>query len=127
MMSRLTIDITVQQHQALKAMAALEGKSIKNFAIERLFPVDEQIAVQELRVLLQNRLANAQQSGALERCATEIAEEALRELDVQRRDLLPMRLRRRTNLQKLFVIQLGSGVRPKRGNTPRSSMLRPTI
>ena len=45
-MSRLTIDITVQQHQALKAMAALEGKSIKNFAIERLFPVDEQIAVQ---------------------------------------------------------------------------------
>jgi uncharacterized protein (DUF1778 family) len=83
MMSRLTIDITVQQHQALKAMAALEGKSIKSFAIERLFPVDEQIAVQELRVLLQNRLANAQQSGASLKSATEIAEEALRELDVQ--------------------------------------------
>lgn len=33
-MSPLTIDITVQQHQALKAMAALEGKSIKYFAIE---------------------------------------------------------------------------------------------
>ena len=28
-MSRLTIDITEQQHQALKAMAALQGKTIK--------------------------------------------------------------------------------------------------
>ncbi len=37
MMSRLTIDITVQQHQALKAMAALQGKTIKEYAIERLF------------------------------------------------------------------------------------------
>ena len=82
-MSRLTIDITVQQHQALKAMAAFEGKSIKNFAIERLFPVDEQIAVQELRVLLQNRLANALQSSESLKSTAEIAEEALRELDVQ--------------------------------------------
>jgi hypothetical protein len=29
-MSRLTIDITSQQHQNLKAMAALQGKTIKN-------------------------------------------------------------------------------------------------
>jgi hypothetical protein len=64
-------------------MAALEGKSIKNFAIERLFPVDEQIAVQELRVLLQNRLANALQSSESLKSTAEIAEEALRELDVQ--------------------------------------------
>ena len=28
-MSRLTIDVTEQQHQALKAMAALQGKTIK--------------------------------------------------------------------------------------------------
>jgi hypothetical protein len=39
--------------------------------------------VQELRVLLQNRLANAQQSGASLKSATEIAEEALRVLDVK--------------------------------------------
>ncbi|HEY0125026.1 MAG TPA: antitoxin, partial [Rhizobium sp.] len=28
-MSRLTIDITDQQHQSLKALAALQGKTIK--------------------------------------------------------------------------------------------------
>ena len=37
-MSRLTIDITEQQHKALKAMAALQGKTIKEYALERLFP-----------------------------------------------------------------------------------------
>lgn len=37
-MSRLTIDITDQQHQSLKALAALQGKTIKQYALERLFP-----------------------------------------------------------------------------------------
>jgi ferric-dicitrate binding protein FerR (iron transport regulator) len=39
-MSRLTIDITSQQHQSLKALAALQGKTIKQYALERLFPAD---------------------------------------------------------------------------------------
>ena len=44
-MSRLTIDVTDQQHQALKAMAALEGKTIKQYAIERLFPSDDPVSL----------------------------------------------------------------------------------
>jgi hypothetical protein len=36
-MSRLTIDISDKQHQALKAMAALQGKTIKQYALEKLF------------------------------------------------------------------------------------------
>ncbi len=40
-MSRLTIDITDQQHQSPKALAALQGKTIKQYAIERLFPSDK--------------------------------------------------------------------------------------
>src|SRR3546814_9357519 len=39
-MSRLTIDMTDQQHQSLKALAALQGKTIKQYALERLFPTD---------------------------------------------------------------------------------------
>jgi len=39
-MSRLTIDMTDQQHQSLKAFAALQGKTIKQYALERLFPGD---------------------------------------------------------------------------------------
>ena len=37
-MSRLTIDITDHQHQSLKARAALQGKTIRQYALERLFP-----------------------------------------------------------------------------------------
>ncbi len=57
-MSRLTIDITDQQHQRLKALAALEGKTIKQYAIERLFPAHsgEDQAWQELKALLEERI-----------------------------------------------------------------------
>ena len=50
-MSRLTIDITDQQHQSPKALAALQGKTIKQYALERLFPgdADADQAWQELK------------------------------------------------------------------------------
>lgn len=57
-MSRLTIDITDQQHQSLKALAALEGKTIKQYALERLFPgdADGDLAWHELKTLLGARI-----------------------------------------------------------------------
>lgn len=59
-MSPLTIDITDQQHQSLKALAALQGKTIKQYTLERLFPgdTDGELAWQALKTLL----------GALIRC-----------------------------------------------------------
>jgi uncharacterized protein (DUF1778 family) len=75
-MSRLTIDVTDQQHQALKAMAALEGKSIKQYAIERLFPSapDEERAMLELKGLLLARLAEAERGEVVEMSAMDIVE-----------------------------------------------------
>jgi hypothetical protein len=57
-MSRLTIDITDQQHQSLKALAALQGKTIKQYALEHLFPGDAGTdqAWRELRTLLGTRI-----------------------------------------------------------------------
>jgi hypothetical protein len=57
-MSRLTIDITSQQHQSLKALAALQGKTIKQYALERLFPADASgdQAWRELQALLGERI-----------------------------------------------------------------------
>ena len=57
-MSRLTIDISDQQHQSLKAMAALQGKTIRQYALERLFPddADGEKAWQELKTLLGARI-----------------------------------------------------------------------
>ena len=60
-MSRLTIDLSDQQHSSLKAVAALQGKSIRQYAIERLFPqsVDQHDeAWDEFKALMQDRLAS---------------------------------------------------------------------
>ena len=79
-MSRLTIDITEQQHQSIKAMAALQGKSIKEYAVERLFPVvsDEEHALGELKQLLQQRMDEASRSEVSTKSITEVADEAIR-------------------------------------------------
>jgi len=57
-MSRLTIDITDQQHQSLKAFAALQGKTIKQYALECLFPGDIEAdqAWRELHTALDSRI-----------------------------------------------------------------------
>lgn len=82
-MSRLTIDITEQQHQALKAMAALEGKSIKQFALERIFAAgsSEEDSLQALRTLLADRIEEARNGGVVPGSVSEIAEAALRSTD----------------------------------------------
>lgn len=78
-MSRLTIDVTDQQHQSLKALAALQGKTIKQYAIEKLFSrIDEEIALQELKTLLAQRLSESAQGAVTARSFTEIAEDAIR-------------------------------------------------
>jgi len=79
-MSRLTIDVTKQQHKALKAFAALEGKSIKQYALERLFPPDERLAMQELKALLESRLAAAEGGEPQPLSGAELADETLREM-----------------------------------------------
>ena len=78
-MSRLTIDVTDQQHQNLKAMAALEGKTIKQYALERLFPAqqDEGQALADLNALLHERLIQAERGEIDTRSMTEIATSVL--------------------------------------------------
>ncbi|MEP7007025.1 MAG: antitoxin [Sphingomonas bacterium] len=78
-MSRLTIDITDQQHQSLKALAALQGKSIKQYAVERLFPMqsDSDHAWHELKTLLGQRIAEGLAGGVLAKSFDDIVEEEL--------------------------------------------------
>jgi len=80
-MSRLTIDVTEQQHQALKAMAALEGKSIRQYALERLFPAatGEEEALRSLKTLLAERIAEAQRGEIVEGGIADVANDALRD------------------------------------------------
>lgn len=80
-MSRLTIDMTEQEHQALKAMAALEGKTIKQFTLERLFSKDTAAAsasaLEQIKALLTERVEQAQRGELAGGSVTDIAERAL--------------------------------------------------
>ena len=78
-MSRLTIDISEQQHQSLKALAALQGKTIKQYAIERLFPgnIDNDPAWQELRGVLTARINDGLAGKVSDRSIGDILDEEL--------------------------------------------------
>lgn len=82
-MSRLTIDMTEQEHQALKAMAALEGKTIKQFTLERLFSKETSAtsALDQIKALLTERVAQAQRGELADGSVTEIAERAIQASD----------------------------------------------
>lgn len=78
-MSRLTIDITDQQHQSLKALAALQGKTIRQYALERLFPADAtgDQAWRELKALLGERISEGLTGKVSAKSITEIVDEEL--------------------------------------------------
>lgn len=57
---RLSIEVTQEQHKRLKAAAALQGKSIKDYVLERTLPdLEEQTALQELEAFLKPRIEAA--------------------------------------------------------------------
>jgi len=78
-MSRLTIDMTDRQHQSLKARAALQGKSIKQYCLERLFPGDDSAAQawQELKAQLGERIEASLAGEVSQRSVGEILDEEL--------------------------------------------------
>ncbi len=78
-MSRLTLDITDQQHQSLKVLAALQGKTIKQYALERLFPGDAEAdpAWQALKTLLATRIKEGLAGQVSTKSMSEILDEEL--------------------------------------------------
>lgn len=80
-MTRLSIELTEQQHQQIKATAALQGKSLKEYAVERLLPMteDETKAMAELKALLLPRIERARRGEVSIQSFDEIVEEAVRE------------------------------------------------
>lgn len=83
-MSRLTIEVTNEQHQHIKVMAAMQGQSIKDYIIDRVFLDDkerqEQMAWEQLKTLLNVRLDAMRQQGASAKTVQDITESALQSL-----------------------------------------------
>ncbi|TVQ04785.1 MAG: hypothetical protein EA381_00110 [Planctomycetaceae bacterium] len=54
----MTVDVTPEQHQKLKALAAFRGKSIEQFVLERTLGALAQDAdLTELEAMLSHRIA----------------------------------------------------------------------
>ncbi len=83
-MSRISIDVTKQEHQRLKAMAALQGKSIKEFVLSRTIgeqALDADLA--ELEALLDQRIKRAKTEGTSTRTVAEISHDAKNEAELR--------------------------------------------
>jgi hypothetical protein len=78
-MSRLHIDMTDLQHQSLKTMAALHGKTIKQYALDRLLTVDGDTdqAWLELQSLLHTRIRDGLAGNISSQSIGEILDEEL--------------------------------------------------
>ena len=82
-MSRISIDVSPQEHQKLKAMAALRGVSLKDFLLADVLEATdskENQAIQELEELLDKRISHHQKTGLKGRSsATKILQSVLEE------------------------------------------------
>jgi len=76
----LSIEITANQHQHLKAAAALQGKSIKDYVLERTLPsIGENAALQELEDFLQPRIEAANRGEYSTKSIDDVFDEVLQE------------------------------------------------
>lgn len=80
-MSRLSIDLTPEQHQKIKAIAALQGKSIKEYVLAQILPKfsDEEMALHELEMFLDDRVKSAKAGNISKKSVEEIFQEVYSE------------------------------------------------
>lgn len=76
---RLSIEISPEQHQFLKAAAAIQGKSIKQYVLESALPnEEEQQAFNQLESLLLRRKNNALKGNISKNSIDDIFDEELK-------------------------------------------------
>jgi Antitoxin ParD len=82
-MPRISIDVSDQQHQRLKAFAALRGQTIKDYVLEQTLPpeaeddsISEVEALHQLETFLKPRIEAAERGEVVNRSVTQIFEDA---------------------------------------------------
>ena len=80
---RLSLEVTPEQHQRLKAVAALRGQSIKDYVLDRVLPEtpteDESEALRQLEAFLEPRI-HAAQEDVVKKSVKQIFEETHQEM-----------------------------------------------
>jgi len=82
----LSIEVTQEQHQRLKAVAALRGQSIKDYVLERVLPpppevnvADQEQVLRQLEAFLRVRVEEAEQGTIINKSVRLIFEETHQE------------------------------------------------
>jgi len=79
---RLSIEITPEQHQRLKAVAALQGKTIKDYVLERSLPninSDKNNELKQLEDFLKPRIEAAEKGTISKKSVDDIFDEVIQE------------------------------------------------
>jgi len=77
-LSRITIDVTPEQYEQLKTLAARHGKSVEQLLLSQALKPDNDIA--ELEALLDERLRNARAGRVSQKTVGDIVAQLKREL-----------------------------------------------
>ncbi len=87
-MRRLSIEVTPEQHQRLKAVAALHGQSIKDYVLERSLPdvpeidsLSEEEALRKLEAFLKPRIEEAKKGKISSKSVSQVFEEVIIETE----------------------------------------------
>lgn len=85
-MSRIVIDVSGEQHQKIKTLAALNGQSIKDFVLDKVLErnssSDEQ-AWDDLKKVLVDRIQSAEKGELSGKTMLEITDEKVREMETK--------------------------------------------
>ncbi len=86
-MSRLSIEMTPEQHQRLKAVAALSGKSIREYVLDRVLPplpasedISEMEALRQLELFLKPRIEAAERGETVSKSVMDVFNEVAAEM-----------------------------------------------
>jgi len=86
-MSRLSIEMTPDQHQRLKAVAALSGKSIREYVLDRVLPplhtgedISEMEALHQLELFLKPRIEAAERGETVSKSVMDVFNEVAAEM-----------------------------------------------
>lgn len=83
-MSRISIEVSPEQHKQIKALAALKGQSIKDFVMEKVLPINSENddpSMSELKDFLRERLRKSRTEPWSKFSFDEIVEDEFRKLD----------------------------------------------
>lgn len=72
---RLSIEVTSEQHNKLKAVAALSGQTIKDYVLDRVLPDTESAALSQLEDFLIPRIEAAERGEFSSRSVGQIVED----------------------------------------------------